>query len=226
MDSVRGPIALLAVAALVVSAVLLGACSANTATPVPGSMSATGATAGPATTGAPAPADCRQRIEAARLDDAASLDAVDACRFTVKGRDGARDALGAGGSDDVTWAAIWVYATLADDPAPLRPILDRSSPTLRVMAAAGLVALGDRTGFDVLAAATGDSSILSASHPSITIREFVVGTLFRYIEATGAPGRPTSPEERASAPARWTDWLNQHEGALTFNAETATWTAP
>ena len=181
---------------------------------------------GPAPSRDPAPVDCRKRIEAANLVEPETLDSIAACRFTVEGFHAARDVLAAGGSDDVIWAAIWVYAPGAWDPAPLRPILERDDPTLRVLAAAGLVALGDETGFDVLAAQTTNRDHLSGSEPPIPIREFVVGTLYRYVGAEGAPGRWTTYEEYLTVDKRWTDWLKANDWKLTFDAETGQWIVP
>ena len=178
---------------------------------------------GPGPSREPGPSNCRERIEAADLLDPEAMDSIAACRFTVEGFHESRDVLAAGGSDDVMWAAIWLYAPGASDPAPLRPILDREDPTLRVLAAAGLVALGDASGFNVLAASATNTENFSGSHPPISIREFVVGTFFRYVAADGAPGRWTTYEEYLSIDKRWGEWVTAHAGDMTFDSDTGQW---
>ena len=209
----------------VITTILLGCSTSPNASTTPSGPAgeSPSATDGPAKSREPGPDNCRERIEAADLLNTEAMDAIDACRFTVEGFHAARDVLAAGGSDDVIWAAIWVYATGAYDPAPLRPILSRESPTLRVLAAAGLVALGDASGFDVLAASATNADDLSGSHPSISIREFVVGTFYRYVAADGAPGRWTTYEEFLTVDKRWADWVTANAARMAFDPDTGQW---
>lgn len=194
---------------------------------VPGEPGQSAETAGgPGATRAAAPTDCRRRIEAARLDSHESLDAVEACRFTEDGTMAAMEVLQAGGENDVIWAAIWVYAPFAADPAPLRPYVDRKDVSIRVLAAAGLVALGDAGGFGALAAAATDTTTLSGSHPPIKVRELVIGTFRRYVTAAGAPTTWTTVEEYLGTGQRWAEWISANSAELAFDDESGTWVLP
>jgi hypothetical protein len=186
----------------------------------------TGTDAGPGATRAPAPTDCRQRIEAARLDSAESLDAVIPCRFAPEGTAAAQAVLLAGGNDDVIWTAIWAYAPGATDPAPLRAYIASDTTSIRVIAAAGLVALGDASGFAVLAASASDTGPLMGSHPPISIRELVIGTFQRFVNADGAPGRWTTYEEYLTVGSRWAEWATANGSRVVFDKATGSWVLP
>ena len=96
------------------------------------------------------PSDCGNRIAAVKLDVVATIDAVDACRFTPEGASAARAALESGASGAPQWAAVWVYAASGSDPVPLKPLATSSDPSVRAIAGAALIAFGDVAGFDVL----------------------------------------------------------------------------
>ena len=183
----------------------------------------------PESTGTAPPVDAssaRRLIEAADLARPETIDALGAVRFTRAGGEAARAVLSAGGSTDVLWAAVWVYASAAGDPATLKPILQNGDPSLRVMAAAAVIASGDRDGFTVLRDALGDDSSLAGSHPPLTISGFAVATLFQYAGGTGAPTETDDASQLAGVVDAWRGWLQSHAATLVFDQGNGTWSAP
>ena len=213
----RPTIALVALGIAIVVSGALAACAGTPSSP------------GTSGSAAPVPVDAtaaRAAIEAAKLDDSASLEAVARFRFTKPGADAARQVLAAGGQVDALWAAIWVYASAAADPAPLKPYLTNGEPSLRVMAAAALVASGDRDGFPVLRDSVADDTALVGSDPPATISGFAVSTLFEYVQGAGAPTPPEDAAQLGAAFAAWPPWLDAHLSAMTYDKTSGTWSAP
>jgi hypothetical protein len=155
----------------------------------------------------------RSKIEAADLSNEATIDALAGIRFTPAGKQAARDVLAAGASGDVLWAATWVYASSAQDPAPLLPLLQNTDPTIRALSAAALVALGERAGFAALRASVPSVDPLRGSLPAMTVGDFAVATLTRYVETT-------------EVPADWDTWLGQHAEQLQFDPSHGVWKLP
>lgn len=162
-------------------------------------------------------------IEAADLGTADSINALEGVRFTQAGEEAARAVLASGATGDVLWAATWVYASSATDPGPLVPLLDNADASIRAMAAATLVALGDRAGFAVLAALLPETGQLQGSAPPLSIGSFALSTLSRYVQVAGVPAEPATQSEVAAAAANWAAWLGAHTSALTFDAPSGTW---
>lgn len=165
------------------------------------------------------------KIEAVDLANPATLDALDEVRFTEAGEQAAREAL-TSATGDALWAAVWVYASSATDPEPLRPLADNGDPSIRVMVAAALVALGDAAGFAGLESTLSETGHLPGSHPPISIGDFAAFTLSRYVQAAGAPASAETEEDVAGAPERWAEWLGPHAGELVFDASSRTWSTP
>jgi hypothetical protein len=134
-----------------------------------------------------APNDCRQRIEAAKLDDESTILDVDECRFTLEGEQAATAALAGSLGRDALWAAVWVYGSMARDPAPLLPLLNNSDPSVRVMSAGVVLALGRSEAFPILKASLSEPQFLAGSAPSLPVAQYAAGLLSRFISAGGTP---------------------------------------
>ena len=168
-------------------------------------------------------ATTRGMIETADLGTADTINALEGVRFTPAGEEAARAILASSATGDVLWAATWVYASSATDPAPLVPLLGNADPSIRAMAAATLVALGDHAGFAVLAALLPDAGQLQGSAPPLSIGSFALFTLSRYVQASGVPAEPATEADLAAAAANWAVWLGAHDSALTFDTASRTW---
>jgi len=169
-------------------------------------------------------ASARQLIESTDFANNGSIDEIGASvRFTSAGEQAARDVIASSAETDVLWAALWVYASAGSDPAVVRPLIDNADPSIRAMAAATMVALGDASGFDALNGLIGDETQLLGSHPPLSIREYVIGTFERYIAAAGTPTPPQTAEELGPAALAWSTWLGQNAPALHFDAADGTW---
>ena len=177
-------------------------------------------------TSSPDLSNCRTLIEAVDLAKPETIDAADRCRFTREGAQAARAVLETGTSQNALWAAIWVYASSGADPAPLRPLLATDDPSLRVMAGASLLAFGDAAGFAAIEAALDDGGGLAGSEPPLTITEFAVGTLARYVIANDVPAGPASPDELDAVRSGWIAWLGAHGTTLAFDDADGTWSGP
>jgi hypothetical protein len=219
----------------------LAAASANpTSSPAPPTAAATtgpGPTAAATAPPSVAPSDAASptpsaltaaiaAIEAADLADEDSLDALGPLRFTTAGRDAAKVVLERGsGSPGQIWAAIVVYASSGNDPAPLRPFATDQDASVAVLAAATLVSFGDATGFATLERSLASEELLAGSHPPKQIGDFALATLERYVTGADVPFLTTNSTVDTYL-ADWTGWLDAHLAGLTFDAATGTWGAP
>jgi hypothetical protein len=147
-------------------------------------------------------------------------------RFTRAGEEAARQTLVSSTNTNALWAALWVYASAGTDPEPLRPLLTNSDPSLRAMAAAILVSLGDAQGFDELRKALTDESSLLGAHPPRSIQTYVLGILSQYISADGMPAEPATEEGLPAAATDWSTWMEQHAFNMQFEPSSGTWSAP
>jgi hypothetical protein len=178
------------------------------------------------TSGGPSPVDleaARATLAGASLDDETSIDAVQGLRYTQEGVQVAREALDSGVTGDGLWAATWVYATSGTDPAPLVPLLTNEDPSIRLMAAGGLVGLGDDRGFDVLVALLTVDEQVAGSHPPVRMWQYVAATLEALTGVDLGPAPDASPEEIAVAASAWSDWLEANRAKLSFDEASATW---
>ena len=165
----------------------------------------------------------RQLIEASDLSDPATIGALEEIRFTDGGVQAAREVLEGGAEGDALWAATWVYATSGTDPAPLERLLDNADPTVRVLAAAALLSLGEPAAFDALVTAVGSDEPLRGSVPPGTVSGFATFTLTRYTgtDLGGTEGAPAADVQAAAA--SWAAWLDQHRDDLAFDPSTGMW---
>ena len=172
------------------------------------------------------PATASAPIRAADLADDSSIDVVAECRFTLVGLEAAREALAAGGTRDQLWAAVWLYATSGTDPEPLLPMLGAEDASIRVMAAAALLRLGEPGALEVLGAAVTDADTLLGSLPPLTISAYVQTNLGRFVVTGGtlpSPGTQVDPVTSAEA---WRAWLDDHADQLRYDAATGEWSLP
>jgi len=205
--------------ALIFLTFLAAACSAAPS-PTPSPAAASGA---PAT---PDLATARSVLQAADLSKPATIAAVDRVRFTAVGEQAARELLAAGASGEALWAATWVYASSGKDPAPLRGLVTSQDATIRVMAAAFLVATGERAGFEPLVNELADEDLLAGSVPPQAVWTFAVSTLVRYAGPNGpVPPVDAPAAELAAAQAAWSGWLSGQGGKLRFDPATGTWSS-
>ena len=191
---------------------------------VPASVPASsGAT--PSTVAPPPFVDPQALIETVDLNDESTLDNISSLRFTQAGADAARAVLQAGGTPDQLWAALWVYGSAGTDPAPVEPLLTNGDPSVVAMAAATLVGFGDAAGLDPLRQALDADDFMSGAEPPLTLREFALETLARYVTGTGVPD-PQSFSDDASAVTAWQAWLDANRAQLHFDSDQGVWTVP
>jgi hypothetical protein len=209
-------------AALLAGLVLSGCSPISPVTPAPSAVRPVQAT-GTATTNAADEAAAQQVIESTNLADSDSIDAVAGIRFTPAGEQAARVVLVSGPSGDALWAATWVYASSARDPAPLRPLLQNPDASIRAIAASALISVGDRAGFAVLGASLSESHRLTGSDPPQSIGEFALSSLARYIQSARVPAPPTGASDLQAAEAKWASWLAGHADGLQFDPASRTW---
>ena len=135
-------------------------------------------------------------------------------------------ALEGGASGDELWAATYVWVNGGDDPAPLRPLVADPDPAVRVMAATGLLRLGDAAGFDPLVAALADETPLRGHVPQVPAWVVATGSLARYTGiADHGPPLDADATKRTEGQARWQAWLDANRATLTFDEETQLWSA-
>lgn len=170
----------------------------------------------PAKTEPPAKPDLPARPPAIAPD---ILAAAEKARGTAAGKQQAADRLRAGVTGDELWGAVYVYSTDGDDPALLTPLLAGGDATIRVLAAGGLLRMGDRAGFAALIAETANPAVLAGSEPPQTIGE-VAAILLKM--ASGQPiGLAPTPENQQA----WRAWYAASADALEFDPKLG-WSVP
>jgi hypothetical protein len=215
---------------LLVAAALIAACSAAPAATTPGpagvpsSGNAPSSPAG-ASPGQVATDEAAGRLRSVSLGDPATLAALEQIRFSPAGADAAATILASGASGDLLWAATWVYASSGSDPGVLGPLLANADPSIRAIAAAGLVGRGDQRGFEPLVALLGESGVLAGSAPPSLLWEFAGDVLERYTGAGLGPTLTASDAERVSAAQAWREWLGSNGPRLAFDTTTHRWSA-
>jgi hypothetical protein len=164
-------------------------------------------------------------LSAARLADQESLGALEGIRFTTAGTQAAAAALAAGASGDALWAATYVYASSADDPAPLLLVVANpaASASVRTMAAAALLWLGKAEGFDPLIAGLGVADPMAGAEPAVTVWEFAASVLERSTSATIAPAANRDEATRAAVASAWSAWLTANHEHLRFDPASHLW---
>jgi hypothetical protein len=168
---------------------------------------------------------CQQLISAVKLDDGATIRAAEGCRFNAAGADAAQALLAASTNLDTIWAALWVYSASGSDPAPVRPFVTSQDPSVRAMAAATLIAFGDRAGLAAAQDLLAQTGPMLGSFPPISIDTYIVGTLVEYVLAADAPASAPSTDGAAYAQA-WAAWLATRRDALQFAPADGVWRMP
>ena len=164
-------------------------------------------------------------LTAVRLDSGDSLAAIEGVRLTPAGARAAADLLASGATGDALWAATYVYASAGDDPEPLRSIATSTgaSPTVRAMAAAGLVGRGEVAGFEPLIAALSASDPMDGTEPAGTTSEFAADVLERYAGTGFGPPLDATEDQRAASQAKWAAWLEANRASLRFDSPSSSW---
>ncbi len=193
------------------AAVLLAALACNTpATPTPApTPTPTPAQAPPPTT----PTTATPTPEASTIDPAV-IKSAERERGTAEGAKRAAERLRAGARGDALWGAVYVYSTDGDDPALLVPLTAHEDATIRVLAAGGLLRMGDRAGFPPLIAETDNAAILAGSEPPQSIGE-IAGIMLTMASGKDIPLTPSPAAEAA-----WRAWYTAHEAALKYDPKT------
>lgn len=167
----------------------------------------------PPTTNPPEPAPSRPAVAPEVIT------AAEQARGTLAGKQQAADRLRAGVTGDELWAAVYVYSVDGDDPALLIPLLSGPDASIRVLAAGGLLHMGDRAGFSALIAETANPATLTGSEPPQTIGE-VAAILLGMASGQRIDITPTAANAQL-----WRDWYAANSDALKFDPGKG-WTVP
>jgi hypothetical protein len=136
----------------------------------------------------------------------------------------AEDALAAGATGDLKWAAVWVVVDGGTDAEVLVPFVNDDNPTIRVMAATGLVARGRVEGFEPLIAALTDETLLDNHYPPEPAWTAAATALVRWTGvAENGPPFDAVAGQRTTAQQRWTEWFDEHRDELRFDEDQALW---
>ncbi|MBI4260168.1 MAG: hypothetical protein HY658_06340 [Actinobacteria bacterium] len=164
-------------------------------------------------------------LRAAALDDPATLQEVDRIRETPEAVAAAEAILASGGAEGgVLWAAVYVYAAHGELGEPLAPLIGHADPSIRVLAASGLVARGDARGFASLIEALETDENLAGGEPPIAIwRVAAIALVTGTGRADLGPPLDADARIRELSRARWTAWLEENEGTLRFDPATGEW---
>ena len=133
---------------------------------------------------------------------------------------------GGSASDDLRFAATWVWANGADDPGRLVPLLGDKDPSIAMTAAIGLVAQGRIEGFAPLVAAlTVDDRLdrLGMAEPAWTTATVAL-VEYTAISDFGPPFDSLA-SQRLLAQQSWQAWFDAKKATLKFDPATALWSA-
>lgn len=124
---------------------------------------------------------------------------------------------------DVRYASLFALAMTAEPGAPLdalRPFLQSSDPSERMMAAGALVANGEKAGLPVLIDALTSTAPLRFHDPSLLAWQLARSTLIQYTdEDMGLLARPGARWEPEAAQARWRAWWQKSEPHVTWTGQ-------
>ena len=114
--------------------------------------------------------------------------------------------------DPVLWGALQVYVAGGKDPAPLAKLVTDKRTPVRITAAGGLLARGDKRGFAPLIA-----EIEAGGKADGAAWRAAAWHLVRWTaEATLGPPLDADAEQRAAAGGRWRAWWKANEAELRF----------
>jgi hypothetical protein len=161
--------------------------------------------------------EAKDAIAAVSFDDRDSLDALGVLAFSEGGISAAKDALEQEPQGATLWAAVYVYASGGTDPAPLKPYLtEDTDPSVRLLAAGGTLAMGDKAGVEPLIALLASGDRLAGSRPPMFIWEVAVINLQTLTTEDLGPPPDADDTARATAQQAWRDWFAAHGDGLTF----------
>ena len=169
--------------------------------------------------------EARTRVAAARLEDGESLDALADLIGTETGAAAAAEALAGDVEGDALWAATYVYAASGADPGPLRTLAEHSDASIRVLAAGGLISMGDASGFDLLVAELTNEQLMAGAHGATPIAHVAAQML---VAGTGnaelIPDPEAGTDGLAALRSAWTGWLADNRDRLTYDPVSRAWT--
>lgn len=212
----------------VVAVLGLVACQGVPSPDVPGESAQVSAATGSEVPGASGPPSrpavdaARAAIERATLSDPDSISELSAVRFTDEGAAAAAEVIQSGATGDALWAATWIYGAFGTDPAVLLPLVSTADTSVRAIAAATLLAWGQREAAGVLVALLSAEGVVRGSEPPLSIAAFARSTLDRFVDGPTIPADAT-PGEHAEA---WQSWLAENEASMQFDLDAATWRRP
>lgn len=155
----------------------------------------------------------RQYEMTANSLDAAVVEAADAELDTDEGTRNAEQALRRGAAGDQLWKATYLYAHQGTHVELLRPLLDEGDASIRVLAAGGLLRLGDASGFDALTAELTNTQALAGSEPAMPIGA-IANIMLGNATGQDFPADLTPETQRTI-----TQWVDAHRSTLTFTDE-------
>lgn len=127
------------------------------------------------------------------------------------------------GDPDVRYASLFALAMTAEPGASLdalRPFLQSTDPSERMMAAGALAANGEKAGLPVLIEALTSTAPLRFHDPSLLAWQLARSTLIQYTdEDMGLLARPGARWEPEAAQARWRAWWQKNESRLGWNGQ-------
>jgi hypothetical protein len=164
-------------------------------------------------------------LRATSFSDPATIGAVDSLWGTEAGVSAAARVLASTTPTyEVLWAATYIYAGAGGDPSVLAALINHSGPTIRLLAAAGLVARGDKRGFKPLVECLGHTEFLTWSRPPRAVWKAAAAHLAQFtgISELGPPFDADLAVVAASQ-RKWQDWLGANENRLTFDSLRGEW---
>ena len=199
--------------AVVVAAVTIGACGGGDGDPSGESNPTTTAFVEPEVS----TEDAKAAIDAAAFDDAESLEQLGPLAFTEEGAAAAAEVLAATPEGAAKWAAVYVYANGGDDAEVLTPYLADADPSVRVLAAAGVVTMGGRAGITVLIDLLTVNDTLTGSTPPMRVWEVAAANLLSMPADGLGPALDADDATRAVSQQAWRDWFTANGARLTFD---------
>jgi len=164
-------------------------------------------------------------LQATQVNDPDTVDAAAWLRFSDDGVAAAAALLGQTGlAAGARWAAVYVYGNGGEDPAPLVPYAADPDPSVRLIAAAALIARGRGEGFAPAVDALTDTSMVTGTLPPCPSWVLAAQTLVR-ATARADLGPPLDADDRLRRLSQdaWRRWLTDERPALHFDATTGLW---
>ena len=167
--------------------------------------------------------DAKAAIDAAAFADSDSLEQLGPMAFTEEGPAAAAEVLAGTPEGAAKWAAVYVYANGGDDPEVLEPYLADADPSVRTLAASGVVTMGDTAGISVLVELLTVNDTLAGSAPAQRVWEVAAANLLAIPSGGLGPLPDADDATRAAVQQAWRDWFAANGARLTFDADELTW---